>query len=107
MKILKYDIIRYERTDVMNYKINMKCELKNVSETLKDKQEELKKYYLELNTMYLKQKEKVAYYYEDINTGSILSYNSENSNVVFFCFLKYLIFFLNCFHISALFISTN
>ncbi len=42
MKILKYDIIRYERTDVMNYKINMKCELKNVSETLKDKQEELK-----------------------------------------------------------------
>ena len=45
MKILKYDIIRYERTDVMNYKINMKCELKNVSETLKDKQEELKKYY--------------------------------------------------------------
>ena len=58
MKILKYDIIRYERTDVMNYKINMKCELKNVSETLKDKQEELKKYYLELNTMYLKQKEK-------------------------------------------------
>lgn len=45
----------------MNYKINMKCELKNVSETLKDKQEELKKYYLELNTMYLKQKEKVAY----------------------------------------------
>ena len=38
MKILKYDIIRYERTDVMNYKINMKCELKNVSETLKDKQ---------------------------------------------------------------------
>lgn len=77
MKILKYDIIRYERTDVMNYKINMKCELKNVSETLKDKQEELKKYYLELNTMYLKQKEKVAYYYEDINTGSILSYNSD------------------------------
>lgn len=61
----------------MNYKINMKCELKNVSETLKDKQEELKKYYLELNTMYLKQKEKVAYYYEDINTGSILSYNSD------------------------------
>ena len=51
MKILKYDIIRYERTDVMNYKINMKCELKNVSETLKDKQEELKKYYLELNTL--------------------------------------------------------
>ena len=50
MKILKYDIIRYERTDVMNYKINMNCELKNVSETLKDKQEELKKYYLELNT---------------------------------------------------------
>ena len=47
MKILKYDIIRYERTDVMNYKINMKCELKNVSETLKDKQEELKKYLLE------------------------------------------------------------
>ena len=40
MKILKYDIIRYERTDVMNYKINMKFELKNVSETLKDKQEE-------------------------------------------------------------------
>ena len=61
----------------MNYKINMKCELKNVSETLKDKQEELKKYYLELNTMYLKQKEKVAYYYEDINTGSTLSYNSD------------------------------
>ncbi len=27
--------------------------------------------------MYLKQKEKVAYYYEDINTGSILSYNSD------------------------------
>ena len=46
MKILKYDIIRYEGTDVMNYKINMKCELKNVSETLNDKQEELKKYYL-------------------------------------------------------------
>lgn len=61
----------------MNYKINMKCELKNVPEELKEKQEELKKYFLELNTMYLKQKEKVAYYYEDINTGSILSYNSD------------------------------
>lgn len=61
----------------MNYKINMRCELKNVSESLKDRQDKLKEYYLELNTMYLKQKEKVAYYYEDINTGSILSYNSD------------------------------
>ncbi len=61
----------------MNYKINIRCDLKQVSDTIKDKQEELKKYFKELNEMYLNQKEKVAYYYEDINTGSVLSYNSD------------------------------
>ena len=61
----------------MNYKINVKCEIKNANEELKENIELLKKEYLELNSLYLKQKEKVAYYYEDINTGSILSYNSD------------------------------
>ena len=36
----------------MNYKINIKCELKNVSE---DNIEMLKKEYLELNSLYVKQ----------------------------------------------------
>lgn len=61
----------------MNYKINIKCELKNVNEELKNNIDNLKKEFLELNHLYLKQNEKVAYYYEDINTGSILSYNSD------------------------------
>lgn len=58
----------------MNYKINAKCELKNVPE---NRISSIKKEFLEITSLYLKQKEKVAYYYEDINTGSILSYNSD------------------------------
>lgn len=58
----------------MNYKINIKCNIsldddKNIS-SIKEK-------IMNLNNNYLKSNEKVAYYYEDINTGSILSYNSD------------------------------
>lgn len=61
----------------MNYKINIKCDIKNNDENLVQKLNELKKYFLNLNSLYLNQDEKVAYYYEDIKTGSILSYNSD------------------------------
>lgn len=61
----------------MNYKINIKCEIKNAEDGLKEKLNELKKEFLELNSLYLKQKEKVSYYYEDLNTGSLLSFNSD------------------------------
>jgi len=61
----------------MNYKINIKCEIKNASEELKDKINDLKALFTELNLLYLKQNEKVAYCYKDINTGTILSYNSD------------------------------
>ena len=61
----------------MNYKINIKCEIKNTNEELKNKLDVLKKEFLDLNHLYLKQNEKVAYYYEDVSTGSILSYNSD------------------------------
>lgn len=58
----------------MNYKINVKCEVNNVSD---NKLNDIKREFLELTSLYIKQQEKVAYYYEDINTGSILSYNSD------------------------------
>lgn len=61
----------------MNYKINIKCEIKNANDSLNKKLERLKKEFLDLNCLYLKQNEKVAYYYEDLNTSSILSFNSD------------------------------
>lgn len=61
----------------MNYKINIKCDIKNANEELKNKIDDLKKQFEELNLLYLKQNEKVAYCYKDINTGTILSYNSD------------------------------
>jgi len=41
----------------------------------------LKDEFLQLNLLYIKQNEKVAYYYEDINSGSVLSFNS---NILFY-----------------------
>lgn len=61
----------------MNYKINIKCEIKNSNEELKNRIDELKNEFKELNSLYLSQNEKVAYLYKDINTGSILSFNSD------------------------------
>ena len=61
----------------MNYKIDIKCDIKNNDKNLVQKINELKKHFLNLNSLYLSQDEKVAYYYEDIKTGSILSYNSD------------------------------
>lgn len=61
----------------MNYKINIKCEIKNANEELKNNLNDLKNMFTELNLLYLKQNEKVAYCYKDINTGTILSYNSD------------------------------
>ena len=61
----------------MNYKISIKCDIKNGNRDLKDRLEDIKKEFAELNLLYLKQNEKVAYYYKDINTGTILSYNSD------------------------------
>ena len=61
----------------MKYKINIKCDINTENENLKNNIVELKNEFLELNTLYLKQNEKVAYYYEDINTGTVLSYNSD------------------------------
>lgn len=58
----------------MSYKINIKCELNNISD---DKITDIKKELLKLTSLYFKQPEKVAYYYEDINTKSVLSYNSD------------------------------
>lgn len=58
----------------MNYKVNCKCILKNISE---NEISSIKKEFIELTSLYLKQYEKVAYYYEDMNTGSILSYNAD------------------------------
>ena len=42
----------------MNYKINIKCEIQNAKEEFKDKINSLKKQFIELNLLYLKQKEK-------------------------------------------------
>lgn len=61
----------------MKYKINIKCDIKTENEDIMDKINEIRDNFLELNTLYLRQNEKVAYYYEDINTGTILSYNSD------------------------------
>ena len=57
----------------MNYKISIKCDIKNGNRDLKDRLEDIKKEFAELNLLYLKQNEKVAYYYK----GTILSYNSD------------------------------
>jgi hypothetical protein len=43
----------------------------------KTNDDEIKKQLFKLNLMYLKSKEKVAYYYENINTGDIFSYNQD------------------------------
>ena len=56
------------------YKINFKAEL-NIEEN--NKITKIKKELSKLNTMYLSSNEKVAYYYEDTTTNSILSYNSD------------------------------
>lgn len=56
----------------MDYKINIKFDLKNINNLNK-----IKKEFIELINLYIKQNEKVAFYYEDINTGSIISYNSD------------------------------
>lgn len=61
----------------MNYKINIKCEINNGNEKLLESLNKLKHKLEELNTLYLKQNEKVAYLYKDINTDTILSYNSD------------------------------
>lgn len=61
----------------MNYKINIKCEINNGNEKLLESLDKLKHKLEELNTLYLKQNEKVAYLYKDINTDTILSYNSD------------------------------
>ena len=66
-----------KREETMKYKINIKCDINTENENLKNNIVELKNEFLELNTLYLKQNEKVAYYYEDINTGTVLSYNSD------------------------------
>jgi len=58
----------------MNYSININCKLKNIAE---DKLSSIKSEFGNLNNLFLCQNEKVAYYYEDINTGSVLSYNSD------------------------------
>lgn len=57
----------------MDYKINIKCDLKNVN----CDEKKFRNLFLKLNSMYLKSDEKVAYYYEDINSKSIISYNSD------------------------------
>ena len=57
----------------MDYKINIKCDLKNVN----CDEKKFRTLFLKLNSMYLKSDEKVAYYYEDINSKSIISYNSD------------------------------
>ena len=72
----------------MNYKINIKCNIslnddKNIS-SIKEK-------IMNLNNNYLKSNEKVAYYYEDINTGSILSYNSDILLIYSYLFLELLV----------------
>lgn len=61
----------------MNYKFNIKCDIKNINNKTNKEINNLKTIISELNLLYLNQNEKVAYYYKDINTGSILSYNSE------------------------------
>lgn len=67
----------------MNYNINIKLDLKNIdvddskSEETFRRLNDLKKKFLDLTNLLGKQEEKVAYYYEDLNTGSIASYNSQ------------------------------
>lgn len=61
----------------MNYKINIRCDIKNANEELKNKIDDLKRKFSDLNSLYLRQEEKVAYCYKDINTGTVLSYNSD------------------------------
>lgn len=61
----------------MNYKISIKCDIKNVDEGLKNRLEDIKEEIAELNLLYLKQNEKVAYYYKDMNTETVLSCNSD------------------------------
>lgn len=61
----------------MNYKINIKCEINNGNENLSKNLDKLKQQFEELNALYLKQNEKVAYLYKDINTNTVLSYNSD------------------------------
>lgn len=61
----------------MKYKINFNANLNiddnSSSYDIKVLKEEIQK----LNNLFLESEEKVSYYYEDINTGSIISYNSD------------------------------
>lgn len=61
----------------MQYKINIKCNLNTRDDYSFDDIKLLKKEIMELNNIYMQSDEKVSYYYEDINTGSVLSYNSD------------------------------
>lgn len=56
----------------MNYKINIKFDLKNMNNLILIKEE-----FIDLINLYINQNEKVSFYYEDINTGSIISYNQD------------------------------
>lgn len=61
----------------MNYKFNIKCEINNDNINLSNNLDKIKQQIEKLNTLYLKQNEKVSYLYKDINTNTILSYNSD------------------------------
>jgi len=61
----------------MQYKINVKCNLNIPDNYNSDDIKLLKNEIMELNNIYMQSNEKVSYYYEDISTGSILSYNSD------------------------------
>ncbi len=57
------------------YKLNITAQINN--DLTNDDITKIKTKLYELNSMYLKSDEKVAYYYEDINTNNVLSYNPD------------------------------
>ena len=61
----------------MQYKINIKCNLNTKDDYSSDNIKLLKNEVMELNNIYMQSDDKVSYYYEDIHTGSVLSYNSD------------------------------
>lgn len=61
----------------MQYNINIKCQINNCDKNDFKYLSPIKKEFERLTFLYLQQNEKVAYYYEDINTGNIMSYNSD------------------------------
>ena len=62
----------------MNINIKINSALNNIDESILPRlKQEIKK----LNNKYIDEKDKVAYYYKDIKTGSILSYND---NILFY-----------------------